>query len=141
LARIAPKGAQVKFITEKLRIQGYLKENQALGKDLEKRIEYALNWTETFEGARDTKVSLTTESRNAIAELAKVLKIEGEAEKIQNAIFSIAKAHGLQPRAFFKVIYIILLGVPHGPILGHYIITRGRQTVIDELERALERAH
>ena len=84
---------------------------------------------------------ISEKGRNAIAELVKVLKVEGEAEKIQNAIFSIAKAHGLQPRAFFKVIYTILLGVPHGPILGHYIITRGRQTVIDELEQALERAH
>lgn len=141
LARIAPKGAEGEFITEKLRMQGYLKQDQAIDKNLEKRIEYALNWTETFEGAKDTIVSLTNESRDAIIELAKVLRTEGEPEKIQNAIFGIAKEHGLQPREFFKIIYTILLGVPNGPILGHYIIARGKQNVISELERALERAH
>jgi lysyl-tRNA synthetase class 1 len=141
LAKIAPKGTEEKFITEKLQSQGYLQQNQTLDKSLKKRIEYALNWIKTFEGAKETVVSLTTEGRNSITELLKVLRIEGEPEKIQNAIFRIAKKNGLQPRAFFKIIYTILLGVPHGPILGQYITARGTQNVIDELERVLERTH
>jgi lysyl-tRNA synthetase class 1 len=139
LAKVAPKGTEGKFITEKLQLQGYLQQNQTLNKNLEKRVEYAFNWIKTFEGPKETVGSLTTEGRNAITELVKVLRIEGEPEKIQNAIFSIAKTNGLQPRVFFKIIYTILLGVPHGPILGQYITARGKQNVIDELERALER--
>jgi lysyl-tRNA synthetase class 1 len=138
LAKIAPKGSEEEFITEKLQSYGYLQKNQTLDDGLKKRVEYAFNWIRDFEEIKETGVSLTTEEKNAVTELIAILKVESEGEKIQNAIFNTAKKHGAQPANFFKTLYTILLGVPQGPRLGPYILAMGKQNVIDALERTLQ---
>jgi len=137
LAKMAPKGHEEEFITEKLRNYGYLQKNQTLDEDLKKRIAYALNWIRDFEEIKETTVDLKNEEKNAIAELIEILKTEEETEKIQNAIFNTAKKHMLQPSNFFKTLYTILIGVPQGPKLGPYIIAMGKQNVINALQRTL----
>jgi len=137
LAKMAPKGREEEFIIETLRSYGYLQKNQTIDEDLKKRIDYAFNWAKDFEEIKETEVSLTKEEKTAVTELLDVLKTEDEAEKIQNAIFNTAKKHGLQPASFFKTLYTILIGVSQGPRLGPYIITMGKQNVINALERAL----
>jgi lysyl-tRNA synthetase class 1 len=138
LAKMAPKGREEEFIAEKLQSYGYLQKNQAVDDDLKRRIEYSVNWIKDFEEIKETAVSLTDEEKHAAAELIEILKVEGEAEKLQNAIFNTAKKHGLQPAEFFKRLYTIFLGAPHGPRLGPYILAMGRQNVIDALDRALK---
>jgi lysyl-tRNA synthetase class 1 len=138
LVKMAPKGGEDEFITEKLRSYGYLGKDQTLDQGLKRRAEYALNWIRDFEEIKETEVSLSAEEKNAITELVEVLKVEDEAEKIQNAVFDTAKKHGLQPTAFFKTLYMILIGVPQGPRLGPYILAMGKQNVIDALERTLK---
>ncbi|MEM3703587.1 MAG: lysine--tRNA ligase, partial [Candidatus Bathyarchaeia archaeon] len=138
LAKIAPKGKETDFIVEKLQNYGYLKEGQQVDEDLKKRIEYALNWVQDFEEIKETTVSLKEKEKNAIVKLIEVLKSTEEAEKIQNAIFNIAKEHGLQPANFFKVLYLILIGAPQGPKLGPYILAMGKQNVINALTRTLK---
>jgi lysyl-tRNA synthetase class 1 len=137
LAKMAPKGREEEFIVEKLRSYGYLQNNQTLDNDLKKRIEYAFNWIRDFEEIKETTISLTVKEKEAIKELIETLKVENEAEKIQNAIFNIAKNNQLKPADFFKTLYTILLGVPHGPRLGPYILTMGKQNVIEALQRTL----
>ena len=66
------------------------------------------------------------------------MKTEDSAEKIQNAIFQIARKHEIKPSNFFKVLYLILLGVQKGPRLGPYMVAMGRENVIQALKRALE---
>jgi lysyl-tRNA synthetase class 1 len=83
-------------------------------------------------------VSLTDEEKSAINDLFEVLKVEEEAEKIQNAIFNIAKGHGVEPAKFFRNLYTILIGVPQGPRLGPYILAMGKKNVMDALRRTLE---
>jgi lysyl-tRNA synthetase class 1 len=73
-----------------------------------------------------------------VKELVEVLRVEDDAEKIQNTIFNTAKRCGFQPAKFFKTIYTILLGVPQGPRLGPYILAMGKQNVIDALEGTLK---
>ncbi|MEM2394646.1 MAG: lysine--tRNA ligase, partial [Candidatus Bathyarchaeia archaeon] len=138
LAKIAPKGKETEFIVEKLQGYGYLKKGQQISEDLKKRIEYALNWVRDFEEIRETAVTLKVEEKIAITELIEVLKGAEEAEKIQNAIFNIAKKHGLQTPDFFRILYEILIGAPQGPRLGPYILAMGKQNVINALERALK---
>jgi lysyl-tRNA synthetase class 1 len=138
LAKMAPKGHEEEFITEKLRSYGYLQKDQTLDENLRKRIQYAFNWIRDFEEIKETEVTLTSDEQEAIMELIETLKAENEAEKIQNAIFNTAKKHGIQPANFFKTLYTILLGVPQGPRLGPYILTMGKQNVVDALERALK---
>ena len=72
-------------------------------------------------------------------ELVEVLKIEDEPEKIQNAIFSVAKKHGLQSAGFFKLLYVILIGVAQGPRLGPYFLAMGKRNVVDALQRTVEK--
>ncbi len=140
LAKMAPKERRDEFIVERLRSYGYLEKNQPLDEGLRKRIEYAFNWIKDFEEIKETTVSLTPEEEKAITELIKILIAEENAEKIQNAIFNIAKKHGVEPAKFFQTLYTILIGVPQGPRLGPYILAMGKQNVIDALNRALKKS-
>jgi lysyl-tRNA synthetase class 1 len=139
LAKMTPKECTTEFITEKLQSYGYLQKSQQLDDDLVRRIEYAFNWTRDFEEIKETDVSLTTEEKQAIADLVKVLGTEDAPDKIQNAIFNAAKSHSVQPSAFFRVLYIILMGAPQGPRLGPYVLAMGKQNVLAALQRALNK--
>ena len=136
LAKMTPPEDPEGFITEKLRSYGYLQKNQTLEEDLEKRVEYARNWTKDFEAIKETTISLTEEERSAISELIELLKVENEPERIQNAIFNVAKKHDLKLGDFFKTLYTILLGVTQGPKLGPYFLAMGKQNVINALQRS-----
>jgi lysyl-tRNA synthetase class 1 len=139
LAKMAPKECPNEFIIEKLQSYGYLQKNQSIDADLAKRIEYAFNWTRDFEEIKETTIKLTKEEKNAIAGLIKVLEVEDEPEKIQNAIFNAAKNNGLPPSGFFKTLYVLLMGAQQGPRLGPYILAMGKQNVIAALQRALSK--
>jgi lysyl-tRNA synthetase class 1 len=138
LAKVAPQGNEEAFIADRLRGYGVLQKGQKVDEDLKKRIHYALNWVKDFEEIKETPVSLSEKDREAIMELIEVLQKEEEGEKVQNAVFEVAKKNGVQPAVFFKTIYSILLGVPQGPRLGPYILAMGKQNVIAALNRALE---
>jgi lysyl-tRNA synthetase class 1 len=138
LTKVAPKGSEELYMTEKLRSYGYLQRDQMLDDEARKRIRYASNWAEDFQEIREVSASLSNEERDAVRKLIDVLRSEDDPEKIQNAVFNTAKQCGFQPARFFKAIYLILLGVPQGPRLGPYILAMGKQNVIDALERVLK---
>jgi lysyl-tRNA synthetase class 1 len=137
LARVAPKGSEISYISQKLRQYGYLKDEK-LPDDLRQRIEYARNWARDFIEIKETAIKLTSQETSAIRRLIEVLQTEADEKQIQSAIFTIAREHKIQPGQFFKTLYTILLGVPEGPRLGPYIIAMGRQNVIEALNRALK---
>jgi len=138
LTKMAPGENAEEFIEEKLRSYGYLQKNQHTNEELKKRIEYAFNWNQDFGEIKETSVTLSAEERDAITALITVLRVEDDPEKIQNGIFNSAKSHDLQPGAFFRVLYTILMGVPQGPKLGPYVLAMGKQNVVAALERALD---
>ncbi|MDH5266462.1 MAG: lysine--tRNA ligase [Candidatus Bathyarchaeota archaeon] len=138
LAKVAPKGHEEEFMTEKLRSYGYLQREQTIDEGLKRRIEYAFNWVGDFEEIKETTVSLSAGEKEAIKELIEALKVEDEAETIQNAIFNTAKKHDLKPAKFFRTLYAILIGVPQGPRLGPYILAMGRQNVVNALQKTLK---
>ncbi|MEM2104017.1 MAG: lysine--tRNA ligase [Candidatus Bathyarchaeia archaeon] len=137
LAKIAPQGKEIEFITEKLQSYSYLQKGKQPDENLKKRIEYAINWVKDFEEIRETAVTLKTEEKNAIIDLIQAIKTEEQPEKIQNIIFTTAKKHAISPPEFFKTLYTILIGVPQGPRLGPYIAAMGKQNVTEALRRAL----
>jgi lysyl-tRNA synthetase class 1 len=139
LVKMAPKECLTDFVAEKLQSYGYLKKEQTTDADLERRLEYALNWSRDFEEIKEAKVSLKNEEKAAITALIKVLEAEDEPDAIQNAIFNAAKSHGIKPGAFFRTLYAILMGAPQGPRLGPYILAMGKQNVIAALRRALSK--
>jgi lysyl-tRNA synthetase class 1 len=139
LVKMAPKECLNEFVTQKLLSYGYLQKNQQVDADLARRIEYVLNWIRDFEEIKETPVSLTKAEKTAITDLVNVLEAEDESDEIQNAIFNAAKTNGLKPGAFFRTLYLILLGAPQGPRLGPYILAMGKQNVIAALRRALSK--
>jgi lysyl-tRNA synthetase class 1 len=139
LTKMAPKDNSDAFIEEKLRSYGYLQKDQHVDETLRKRLEYAFNWNRDFEEIKETPVSLKTEERNAILALIEAIREEDDSDKIQNAIFNSAKTQGVQPGAFFRLLYTILMGAPQGPRLGPYVLAMGKQNVIAALKRAVSK--
>jgi len=135
LAKVAPKKAETDYMTQKLREYGYVKDETP--PNLQERIQYSLNWTRDLMEIRETAVKLSEKEENAIKELIETLRIATDENQIQTRIFETARKHTVQPSQFFKTLYIILLGTPAGPRLGPYIMSMGRQNVIEALERAL----
>jgi lysyl-tRNA synthetase class 1 len=137
LTKMAPKENAIEFIEEKLWSYGYLPKGQHADDGLRKRIEYTSNWNQDFAEIKETPVSLKPEEKAALTSLLKVLEVEDDPDKIQNAIFNSAKSHGIQPGAFFRLLYTILMGAPQGPRLGPYVLAMGKQNVMAALTRAL----
>jgi len=136
LAKMAPEGREEEFVREKLQVYRYLEKGQCLDEGLKKRLWYAFNWIRDFEEIKETGVSLTIGEKEAVEELIGVLDAENEPDRMQNAIFNVAKKHDLVLADFFRLLYIILLGVPQGPRLGPYFLAMGKQNVINALQRA-----
>lgn len=136
LAKMAPKSSEVDFIFEKLR--GYKYGKNGLSNNLKERIDYALNWSKDFNEITELKIELTIQEKNALEQLIDSLQIDKTEEEIQSFIFNLARDNKLKPRKFFKILYRILLGAPQGPRLGPYILSMGKENVIDALRRAIE---
>ena len=135
LAKVAPKGFEIQYIAEKLRGYGYVKDT--FPEDLKRRIEYARSWAEDFVEIQERTAKVSEQERKAITRLIEVLRGERDERSIQNAIFNSAKSVELEPRGFFKLLYMILLGSSEGPKLGSYIVAMGNENVIDTLQRAI----
>jgi lysyl-tRNA synthetase class 1 len=136
LAKVAPKGSENDYIAQKLREYGYIKNE--LPKELTERIGYAFNWVIDFEEITETSIKLNPEEIKALGNLIQALQKTDDENEIQTAIFTIAKAHDIKPAKFFKTLYTILLSAPQGPRLGPYIVTMGKQNVIEALNRAVQ---
>jgi lysyl-tRNA synthetase class 1 len=139
LVKMAPKGCLDEYVKEKLQSYGYLQKNQLLDDGLKQRIKYALNWTHDFDEIKETTIELTTQEKKALSELVAKLMNEDDPDKIQNAIFNTAKENGIKPGSFFKVLYVVLMGVPQGPRLGPYVLAMGKQNVLAALKRITDK--
>jgi lysyl-tRNA synthetase class 1 len=139
LVKVAPKGKETEYVTQKLSEYGYVKEDKA-PQGLEARIEYARNWNRDFGEIRETSLRLSSDEAKAVEELEDALHEGLDAEALQGAIFDVARRHNLQPKDFFRALYIILLGTPTGPRLGPYIVAMGHRETADALSRATSRS-
>jgi len=101
------------------------------------RITYALNWIADFEEITETTITLSSQEAKALEKLVKIIQKTDDENEMQTAIFTVAKEHDIKPAKFFKTLYTILLGTPQGPRLGPYILTMGKQNVIEALKRAI----
>jgi lysyl-tRNA synthetase class 1 len=135
LARVAPEGAELQFIAEKLREYRYLRNS--LTPDLKRRIEYALNWVKDFEEPTETIIELSENEREALSQLIERIRAAEDPDFIQSSIFEVARKNGIRPRDFFRILYLILLGVDSGPRLGPYLLDMGKENAIEKLERCL----
>jgi len=137
LAKIAPKGSEIEYLTQKLRDYGYVEDE--VPEDLKKRFEYALNWAQDFAEIKERAAKLGEKEVVAVREFIQILQTDVDEEQIQGAVFSIARKHSISPKRFFKSLYTILLGVSEGPRLGPYVVAMGRKNVTDALKRTLKK--
>jgi lysyl-tRNA synthetase class 1 len=135
LARLAPQGSERKFIVDKLKEYGYLRETTH---NLNPRIQYALNWIEDFEEEVRQKIELEPEEEDAIKKLINYLQQSENIEEYQSSVFKVSKENEIRPRELFPILYQILIGRPQGPRFGPYVELVGKETVIRELASAIE---
>jgi len=136
LAKVAPKGSELRYIREKLKDYGY--SSDLLAEDLESRLGYAMNWAADFIEIGEAKIELAGDERSALKDLINLLQKDVDEKIVQNSIFNIAKDKKIEPKRMFEIVYRILIGEPRGPRLGPYIVAMGRKNVSDALERAVE---
>lgn len=135
LAKVAPRATAQQYVVEKLIEYGYEVDEQT--PDLNQRIRYAQAWAEDFHEITETRVQLGEDERQAIQELAAIIRKEDDENVLQNAIFATARKHSLSAKGFFRLLYQILIGTPEGPRLGPYILAMERENVAEALSRAL----
>ncbi|RLI37698.1 lysine--tRNA ligase [Candidatus Bathyarchaeota archaeon] len=142
LASVAPEGAEEEYVVSCLRAYGLLKKGQRPPARLMEKVRYAIRWARDFgaqlverEGPRELEFS--DAEKEAVLALADFLSVERTGEEVQNAIFEVARAHGIKPPAFFRLLYTILLGMPRGPRLGPYIARVGCRKVAEALRKAV----
>ncbi|MCS7120241.1 MAG: lysine--tRNA ligase [Candidatus Bathyarchaeota archaeon] len=136
LARVAPKGSEKSFIIEKLRNYGYIREQ--FTQELETRINYALNWVQDFKEEPVISVDISPSEKKAVEELAKIIQEEDDAQKIQTAVFNVAKSNGIPPKRFFEILYLLLIGSPSGPRFGPYVLDIGKENAAKLLKSRLQ---
>jgi lysyl-tRNA synthetase class 1 len=81
---------------------------------------------------------LSAPEKNAIAGLRDLLRqgIDELSEKdVQNGIYEIARAAELDPKDFFRTLYLVLIDEERGPRLGGFLKTLGADRVLAILER------
>ncbi len=138
LAGVSPERNKLDFVIQKLLETGHIdKVNEKIKGEIKKRFTYAENWFNDFVKPEEVEVELTKEEKSAIKDLIKEIKKEKDGEKLQNKIFGIAKAHGIKPVRFFRLIYRIILNQDRGPRLGPYIIQRGKKEIIRLLKNSI----
>ncbi len=134
LAKVAPKGSEVKFIREKLRDYGYLEQGE---RGLEDRIQYALNWVRDFGEPSEKMITLTSQEAEAVEALLKALQVADCEDEYQSAVFNVAREEGMRPGRLFQILYQILLGKAQGPRFGPLVVAMGKENVVRNLEKAL----
>ncbi len=134
LAEIAPRGKEFEYISEKLKVYGYIPPGD---EELRRRVEYALNWARDFKTSTES-FELRPEEREALRELITLLKASEDEEEYQNAVFHASRSRGIEPKRLFQLLYQVLLGSPHGPRFGPYVSALGKEKLIEKLADLLE---
>ena len=135
LVTVAPADKMKEYVESKLREYGHLKNVPTM--EIQDRLEYAMNWAKDFREIPEMQIEITDPQKLAVEDLSAIVRSETDERVIQNAIFSLSERYALEPREFFKLLYMILLGSPRGPRLGPYIKVMGSENVARALERAI----
>jgi lysyl-tRNA synthetase class 1 len=134
LVKVAPKGKETEFVREKLASYGY--KVKPTDPDFLARLERASNWARDIETIATREIQIEGKERDAVLEFSGIINASNDEVYLQNAVFTIAKKHGLEAGPFFKTLYRILIGADSGPRLGPYILAMGRENVAAALVAA-----
>ena len=103
-----------------------------------RRISYASEWVkEAGPGMEHEPLEMDDNERAALAALKDAIDESMDAEEIQNTVVSCAQDHGVKPAKFFKLVYMMLLGMPRGPKAGTLIALIGIEKVRELIDESL----
>ncbi|MFL6481691.1 MAG: lysine--tRNA ligase [Nitrososphaera sp.] len=98
--------------------------------------------------AKDEKfeIQLSDLQRKAVQELIEAIRpFTGlpdsldNSKNLQSNVFSIARTNGIDPKAFFALLYRMFLNTDRGPRIGNYILDLGVDRATSILEKYLDR--
>jgi lysyl-tRNA synthetase class 1 len=92
-------------------------------------LEKALHYYEDFILPTREVPKLMAEEWEMVGEFEKAIDTIDDADAIQTAVFSIAKARNHQPKAFFRILYGVLLGAESGPRIGGFVKLVGKERI------------
>lgn len=151
---------QVPFMVASMMIQVALDENKAIKllknlghlpeniskedlKDIKKRLRFANKWINKFapeqfrfkvqdKVSSETKKALNEKQKKALHLVVKALERKKWNEKsLYEEFYNICKQTKLEPKDFFKAAYLVLIEKEKGPRLASFILTLGKQKVIE----------
>lgn len=118
---------------------------------IDRRISTAQKWLEDyadpeeklvlyFDEIPETAQNLTPEQMQYLTHLLENLSTleNWEAEELQTAIFSSAKALSISPQVAFPAVYFCFIGKERGPKAGNLLSYLDRSFVLDRLQKAIE---
>jgi len=129
-------------IIQVLRDMGSLKKEDVAKQDEERvkrRTKMAENWLERY-APDEMRIKLNTEApafaaglnekqRSAVVQLGEELDKYEKEEELQSRIYDIARENGVEPKAFFRALYQLLINRDAGPRLGPFILAAGKERV------------
>ncbi|MBV9044764.1 MAG: lysine--tRNA ligase, partial [Alphaproteobacteria bacterium] len=108
---------------------------------LARLVDYAIRYYEDFVKPTKKHRPPTDKERAALADLAmkfEALGDERDAEKVQNVVYEVGKAHQFEPlRDWFKALYEVLFGQSAGPRFGSFAALFGTKETAALIRRAL----
>jgi len=111
------------------------------------KIRLASNWADD-NLAKDEKfeIQLSDLQRKAVQELIEAIRpftglpdSPDNSKNLQSNVFSIARTNGIDPKAFFALLYRMFLNTDRGPRIGNYILDLGVDRATSILEKYLGR--
>lgn len=96
----------------------------------------AINYYEDFILPTREVPTLTAEEWAMVDEFDHLMEADMEADAIQTSVFDIAKARGMAPKDFFKVLYGVLLGAESGPRIGGFVKLVGKDRIRELIAKA-----
>ena len=111
-------------------------------------VHYAIAYNRDFVAPKRQYRAPTAQERTALEDLQAQLAAgkqaehagETEAEKLQNLVYAIGKAHAFTPlKAWFDCLYQVLLGTAEGPRFGGFVALYGLERTIQLIGAALAR--
>jgi len=131
------------------KIKNYYKDEIKNDFDLERlktRYKCAKNWLSKyapdnfkFSLQENPKIKLNKKEKDIVTKLKDVLeKKEFKEKQLHNEFYEISKTLEIKPEEFFKTIYKVLINKDRGPRLARFILTIGKDKVIEILKKSLK---
>ncbi|MFS8639248.1 MAG: hypothetical protein LOD90_00240, partial [Symbiobacteriaceae bacterium] len=103
-------------------------------------LEKAIHYYEDFILPTRKTPELTEAEWAMVGEFEQLIERTDDPEEIQTGVFNIARAHGMEPKRFFQILYGVLLGSDHGPRLGGFVTLVGKERIRELIRAAREKA-